>query len=573
MQGQKRYIREGNGKMLYSEQLNGEFWSSVKSNAAYKDAIDILKQHYTEGTKEPLTVLRFSARFRYYRDGERADFEKPFFRRRRFLSAAALLALIYPENDVYLRTAEDLIWAICDEYCWAVAAHASGKFDDDNTMIDLFTAETAAALAEITAFLENRLDGATVCRVKAELNRRVFEPFRNRRFGWEKSSNNWSAVCAGGVGIALMYCAPESAEEFLPRLISSVNCCLDSYTNDGTCLEGFTYWNYGYGYFVYFADMLYRFTNGKTDMFDDARAQKTASYPQRCLLKGDTVVSFADAGQNAKAQSELIYYLHGRYPETAALLPEDRIKFPELNCRWCSYLRYFAWVNPEIKADTEPVGTYLLPDAGQYITTRKTYSFAVKAGNNDEPHNHNDIGEFIISSARGQELCDLGAGFYNKDYFNEHRYEVFCNSSFSHSVPIINGRGQAAGKKFHGTLKQQDDTVLLEIGAAYDIEGVSFSREFTLADNTVTLTDSFSGNIESVTERFVSEIKPTVEADRVKLGLCTLHFEAGKVKPLITEHEHRLHSFEMGGVAETVYCIDFDISAECGSAKFSFEIV
>ena len=559
--------------MLYNEQLNSEFWENIKHGAAFKEAIDILKRHYAEGAEKPLTALRFSARFRYYKDGDRSEFEKPFFERRRLLSSAAILSLIYPENGEYLQTAEDLIWAICDEYCWAVAAHTSGELNDDKTVIDLFTAETAAALAEITAFLENRLNKATVCRVKAELNRRVFELFKNRCYWWENGDNNWSAVCAGGVGIALMYAAPELADEFLPRLIHSVNCCLSSYTKDGICLEGYTYWNYGYGYFVYFADMLYRFTNGKIDMFDDAHAQRVASYPQRCLLKGNTVVSFADAGQNVKAQSDLIYYLHGRYPKTVALLPENRMKFPELNCRWCSYLRYFAWVDPQIKADAEPEGTYILPYAGQYITTRETYSLAVKAGNNGEPHNHNDIGGFIISSARGQELCDLGAGLYTKNYFNEHRYEVFCNSSLSHNVPIINGREQSDGEKFHGSLKSHGDTVQLEIGGAYDIEGISFSREFTINDNTVTLTDSFSGNIESVTERFVTQIKPEAEGDRIKLDLCTLRFESNKVKPIISERSHLVHTLEPGGASEKVYCIDFAVSAQQKSVKFSFEII
>lgn len=557
--------------MLYSEQLDSEFWAGVKSGAAYKDAIDILKAHYAEWAEKPLTVLSFSARFRYYRDGERADFEKPFFGRRILLSSAAILSLIYPENEEYLHTAEELIWAICDEYCWAVAAHTSGELSDDSKIIDLFTAETAAALAEITAFLEKRLNKATVCRVKAELERRVFEPFRSNSYFWEHGNNNWSAVCAGGVGIALMYSDKKAAEEFMPRLIGAVNSCLASYTSDGTCLEGFTYWNYGFGYFVYFADMLYRFTDGRIDMFDNAHVQKTASYPQRSLMRGNSAVSFADAGENDKAQGELIHYLHRRYPETAALLPENRIKFPELNCRWCSYLRYFAWVDPEVKGESEPEGTYLLPDAGQYITARRTYSFAVKAGNNDEPHNHNDIGEFIIATDRGQELCDLGAGRYTRDYFNEHRYEVFCNSSISHSVPIINGKTQSAGRRFSGSLSLNGDTVTLDIGGAYDIGSISVSRRFELTDTAVTLTDSFSGGIEAFTERFVSEIKPAVEGNRVKFGLCSLRFDSDKMNPVISEQQYAARSLEPQAVFKTAYCVDFPVNPKDGGAEFVFE--
>lgn len=557
--------------MLYDKELNREFWARVRDNEAYGEAIDIIKRHYAEGMKNPYPALKFSSRFRYYRDGNRSEFEKPFFDRRILLSSAAILSLIYPEAEEYLRTVEDSIWAICDEYCWALPAHTGGELSEDAGAIDLFTAETAAMLAEITAILKDRLNIAIVRRVNSELKCRVFDLFCGRTYGWENGNNNWSAVCSGGIGIALMYSAPELADKLLPRLINGVKSCLKSYTRDGTCLEGFSYWVYGYGYFVYFADLLFRFTNGKTDMFDDIHTQLVASYPQRCLLKGNSVVSFSDCSEKSKAAAELIYYLNARYPDTVALLPEERIGFPELNSRWCSYLRYFAWIRPEAECKEEVFGTYMLPYAGQYVTTRKSYSFAVKAGDNDEPHNHNDIGEFIISSERGQEICDLGNGLYTKDYFNEHRYEIFCNSSLSHSVPIINGKGQSAGKRYRGTIEQRGNSVLLDISGAYDADGIKFLRRFDLFDGSITLKDRFSGNIKSVTERFVSIIKPTVENGRITFGKCRLYYEPETVRPVISEHKHLIHAPKTAGEYEIAYCVDFDIDISRGSAEFIFE--
>ena len=70
---------------------------------------------------------------------------------------------------------------------------------------------------------------------------------------------------------------------------------------------------------------------------------------------------------------------------------------------------------------------------------------AVKGGTNQEPHNHNDVGSFFYVLGSDMLLEDLGAGEYTADYFGEKRYHIFCNSSFSHNVPILCGMGQYAG--------------------------------------------------------------------------------------------------------------------------------
>ena len=39
--------------------------------------------------------------------------------------------------------------------------------------------------------------------------------------------------------------------------------------------------------------------------------------------------------------------------------------------------------------------------------------------NNDEQHNHNDVGSFILSTERyGQVLCDIGGGRYTSYTWN-----------------------------------------------------------------------------------------------------------------------------------------------------------
>lgn len=414
---------------LYDTLLDNVFWQRVRSDPAYADALSHIRAEFEEQAKAPLTVLPFSLRDRFYTDGDRSQFEKYYFGRRVLLSSAAILALVYPEKAAYLQKVEDTLWAICDEYSWALPAHCTGDYADDTTMVDLFVAETGAAVAEITAMLRERLHPRVFARARVELKRRVFDNYRDRRFGWETVRTNWSAVCAGGIGIAMMYAAPELMEEFLPRLLASEQCCMDSYTEDGACLEGMSYWAYGFGYFVYFADLLRRFTDGRVDIFADPKVKLMATFPQRNLMMGNTATSFADGDMHAKVPLDLYHFLHRRYPDAVTLPPPERMAFNEGNCRWVQFLRHFAYFDPALCGGELPKATYYLPVAGQYITTRETFSFAVKAGRNDEPHNHNDVGSFILSTAKGQELCDLGAGLYTRQYFGSERYTIFCNSS------------------------------------------------------------------------------------------------------------------------------------------------
>ena len=65
-----------------------------------------------------------------------------------------------------------------------------------------------------------------------------------------------------------------------------------------------------------------------------------------------------------------------------------------------------------------------------------------------EPHNHNDVGSFLYYIGDEEIISDLGAGEYTKKYFGPERYEILCNSSRGHSVPVIEGKYQCAGREY-----------------------------------------------------------------------------------------------------------------------------
>lgn len=66
---------------------------------------------------------------------------------------------------------------------------------------------------------------------------------RLNAFAFETTANNWSAVCAGAVGIAAMYLIPGSRTlaPVLKRCMDAMEVYLSGFTADGACTEGLGY--------------------------------------------------------------------------------------------------------------------------------------------------------------------------------------------------------------------------------------------------------------------------------------------------------------------------------------------
>lgn len=524
----------------------------------FEDFLNQVKGLYNKSFEKELNDFPKSERNKFYKTGDRNDFEKLYFRRRDFLSSCAVLALF---NEKYITQLEKILIAICNEYCWALPAHTDGTAEKDSKAIDLFVAETSFTLAEICSVFGDRLSVGVRSRIKEEIEKRLVRNFVNQNFWWEASHMNWASVCGGFTGGALIYLFPDEFQKQKDRILKTMQCYIDGFPQDGTCLEGASYWLYGFSSYVYFADLLYKFTDGKADLLQDGKVQKTAAYMERIFLTGNTTVSFSDADENIKADLALQHFLAEKMPENVHLLPENKMSVWGGNTKWPCFYRTLLWVNKDKKQDSIKRKNFY--SENQLIINKENYSFALKGGNNDEPHNHNDLGSFIFADRNGQALCDLGAGRYTKDYFNdEKRYSIFCNSSLSHNVPIINGKGQVAGREHFAKLSYEDNKAVVDITKTYEEEKLhSFVRTVEFKDNSVILTDKFeTAKPISVVERFVTLRKPEIRDCKIFLGNTTIEFEAEYTDVKVTENYHIPHEYDKEAIK--VYCIDFDCKTD-----------
>lgn len=560
----------------FSKAKSPEFWKEVRENPAYAPLIEQVRSYYKPDDALDFGVLKFSARFKFYRDGDRSTFEKPYFRRRRNLSALAILALIEPEREDYIERINDLMFAICDEYSWCLPAHthtSPGEAAKDPYIVDLFNGETAAMMTLLCEILGDRITPAVKERAEIEVRRRVIEPFKKEFQSGELYHNNWSAVVAGSTAICFHFLDPEGFEGVTERFKASLVDFIDSYENDGTCTEGFSYWIYGFGYFLFLADLVREHTNGATDVFKEEKVLKMALFPKRCFLppSGETL-SFADGTTKGLVDVGCWHFLCGEYPAQVKNLPKEQLYLWPGNVGFQYYLRAFLCFDPALPYPTEPeICDYVLPDAKQVLILRKKYACTAKSGNNAERHNHNDVGHFIFADEDGQALCDLGAGLYTREYFGrETRYQILCNRSKGHSVPILDGAEQKAGAEYQGSFEYENGTLTMELAAAYGLDALkSCLRSISFDDTGITLTDRFDYKGKTLTERFVTKREPTVQKGCVTIGKTRLAFDS-TIIPTVRTETHDLHGFE--GESIPVYCIDFGLPASAKEFSIRIEI-
>ncbi|MBO3733404.1 heparinase II/III domain-containing protein [Glycomyces niveus] len=442
----------------------------------------------------------------YAETGRRLPFENQYFARRRHLAALALVG----DGPVL----SGLVADICDERSWALPAH----WDDGDpaTCVDLFACETAQALAEILRLRDDVKDRE---RVEAEIRRRVLDPFfqSEEPFWWEERFSNWTAVCAGAAGMAALALGYDT-DVVRGRVLPALQAYLFSFGPDGGCVEGIDYWVYGFGYFTYFAEA-WRDATGE-DLL--AGTEAIASFPAHVQLYPRSFATFGDAHHDPALPPGLLARLHDRLGVPLPAI-EHAPTFADDYCsRWAHLTRTLEW-GRELGGEIAP-GRTLLPDVGWYVERRqlghRMWSLAVKGGYNEEPHNHLDLGSFIIAADGEQLLCDPGAGEYTAAYFGDERYEQVHPSAAWHSVPTVEGAAQQVGEDSRAELVYTDDGVDAYIDAYGD---GALLRKFTWTEDGIELFDAGP----ELTESFVSRIRPETEGDRAtwtgERGTLVLH--------------------------------------------------
>ncbi|MCR5822807.1 MAG: heparinase II/III family protein [Lachnospiraceae bacterium] len=456
----------------------------------------------------------------FEKNGNRLEYENVYFPRRRFLAVYGIKAILSGKQED-IRKLEQVIKEICKEKTWALPAHCDRKKRPDvEKEIDLFNSETAGALSEIVENLGDLLDPAVRSLVKEEVGRRCLIPFASsdQRYGFEHALHNWNAVCCGSLGVALMnlgeeIIGKEKTAEALSRINSSLLTFVDSFPGDGACLEGAGYFNYGVSFLMAYARRYREWAGDDPDAVKDPKIKKIAGFPNAAFFSNGMAVNFSDSGIHEKLHAGTLQALQEICGTDYSFGEEILQDFDSDPCYRFLPLLDDVRHGGELELGGKSLKKRLtvLSDSEWVISENgKGQYFAVKGGNNGEPHNHNDVGSYIYIDGNDVIACELGAGEYTADYFGAGRYGILCNGTQGHSLPMIGGKGQLVGKEarakdFRHEEKEGILTVSMDLTDCYEnAEKVMRTLEFNEISGELTVRDEILTD-KDVTDRIVSK--------------------------------------------------------------------
>lgn len=533
-------------------------WNNIPEK--YKEQYIRAAEQYANKKYEPIYLTDWLA---YTRIGNRSIVDKKQNERRTALSVFVLAECMENQGRFIDRIA-DIVWMILEESSWSTVAHLNiqnkgiGLPDVTDPVVELFAAETAQILAWTYYLLGDRLDAVSPLinqRLFQEIQRRILKPYMSCMYGYlgldREQVNNWDPWINSNMLTCAMIFEPDNMQRYylVKKIIASADKFINWYTPDGGCDEGPAYWGRAGRMLFYLLLQFQQITEGKMNIFHESIIENMGLYIAKAYISGNYYVNFADA--TARLVSEVdpgAIYLWGKKTENLLmqdfgcfLLREEGLNVDfNLPHMGLSLYQLFALNEMSEKQGREPLLLDAsLPDiqvfmARSHENSRDGFYLAMKGGHNDESHNHNDVGNFIVYYDGKPLIIDAGRAVYNAKTFSDERYSLWHTQSSYHNCPEINGYMQMAGAqyaasdvKYRHTAKQV--LLSMELGKAYPeeagIETWERSLRF-LRNESITVEDKFRMNRKPDTENMImllTCLKPQICNDGILLESSGRH--------------------------------------------------
>ena len=504
-----------------------EKWEAFASQTGASKVVERAEKYLAE----PIPELPEDLYKEFFVNGNRSNFQnKSAVWSSRYTTLA--MAELIENKGRFIPALEEMIRMWCAYPSWVLPAHDRNAtvYDGKDEGPDLAATAFAGALGIGVQALEPVLSHEVTQLARENIRRRVLTPVRDKiekggfaMMWWVNCTNNWNPVCYCGTTAAALSVCP-SAEERAWFLAAAEHFVSSRFflgiTDDGYCSEGIGYWNYGFGHFVMLAELAWRGSEGAVNLYTCPKVRPLTEFALKMEVTPGCYAAFADCSLTAKPDKTLLALLSRRLKLDLSGIEHD---FGYPNCRPDSPISAAVYFFPAYEAGgnlpalapspdekpadflAEPVSRF--PDAGVVVCRPpkgddSQFAAVFKGGNNNEMHNHNDIGTFCVLRAGVWLVVDPGSEPYTKRTFSPQRYEGELLNSFGHPVPRINGTLQKTGSEARADVlefEQNGNTAVytLDISSAYagsGAEKVIRRYEYTRAGqetpNRLTVTDT-----------------------------------------------------------------------------------
>jgi len=424
----------------------------------------------------------------YSRMGNRRNYERPHFERRGALEMLVTAECMEGEGR-FLDDIANGIWAICEESYWGVPAHI-GVQRAGNTLpdaaeptVDLFAAETGNLIAWVHYLLGDRLDAISPIlreRMALELDRRILTPLVEREDFWwmgfrprpdMRRVNNWNPwICSNWLAVVLLMETDETRRTAtVHKIMRSVDKFIDPYPTDGGCDEGPSYWGRAGASLFDNLELFHSASGGKIDLYGEPLIREIGRFVYRVHIDEDYYINFADAPALVYPDGVLVYRYGQRIGDAQMmqhglwLIQRQKVQSEgyaaNSDIRQNNFQRLLRGLFSLAELPTAPVAPpqvrdVWLPAIEVMVARDKAGSVAgffvgAKGGNNNESHNHNDIGNFVVYRDGKPLLVDAGVETYTAKTFGPNRYDIWTMQSAYHSLlPTVDGVMQSPGEQY-----------------------------------------------------------------------------------------------------------------------------
>lgn len=431
------------------------------------------------------------------------------------LSVGTIETLFYPEDDRWLIHIERAIQFLTDP----------DQGDFSSTLGILYTTD-AALVANTLQLIGPLLDKNFVKAQREILRRKVVVPFLSdykkvqmtplkRGFDacfWLEMDNNWKAVCL--TNIVYVAWIVEDDPLVLGKVVNVaqkvINEYLNSFEQDGYFSGGIRYWGYGFSHYILLSEILLQITGGSINMYNHPTVPFAVSFPYQVEIsgvnpfKGGTFPLFGDNNNPPLMYKWVDQILKER---VGNLGNSTAFEFDPLNSE--SFIAPYLIISPYRMVSDNKISAYFSPRRAlpysQLAIIRDFDSpliLAVKGGDNDEEHNHNDVGSYSLfyKDPKGVLLLagDLGVEDYGEGHFEMgKRYTFEGMGSHGHPLPIINNTLQSSGSQARGTIVEEETdidsgVITFDITACYQDPKIELvKRRISLYSGVLSVKDSF----------------------------------------------------------------------------------
>ncbi len=516
----------------------------------------------------------------FTRTGNRNRFETKMFQRRTMLNQMVLAECVEHKGR-FMDGIINGIYLICEEHGWQLPAHNSYIRDTPQLIlpdvtrpvIDLFSAETASVLAMAEYLLRQELaevSPALSVMVNHALEERIFKPYLKEYFWWmgdgKSHVNNWTVWCTQNVLLSA-FTRPLSQtvqEEILQKACKSIDYFLEEYGEDGCCDEGAQYYRHAGLCLFNCLEILNGITSDTfLPAFETEKIKNIASYILTVHVDDIYYVNFADCSPVA-GRCNAREFLFGKRTGNISLMEfaasdylnsEDPLLRSEHNLFYRIQTVFhhgeMTTYEPHPELDHKD---FWYESVGIFLARDKHLFLAVKSGNNDDSHNHNDTGSFTIYKDGNPLFIDIGVETYTKKTFSPDRYEIWTMQSRYHNLPTFYVGDkeiiQEAGVEYQAenvsvSLGDELCTISQDIAKAYPDSRIhSYVRTAQLKKGqNITIEDHYEGSVDSVVLSLIFYEEPVIKGHVIQignLGTCVVEGAGEMRKEILPITDERL---------------------------------